>query len=175
MGLFEKKEFLRNRFHWFDLLLGVALLILIIRTVAEVWPSSERKEEALVRLEIMVPGLAADLAAQIAVGQWVKDGTSGEFMGKITQKASATRMEPVGRTEQRSGIDRVARVFGEFNQQALAAAQDLLLVLERTGTIREREGVFFGREAVRSGQERVFHTYYVEFTGRINRMDVVEQ
>ncbi len=160
LGLSGKKGPGDHRIPWFDLLLGVALFLLIFRAVVQVWPPFDRKEEKTVRLEIIVPGLAADLAAQIAVGQWVKDDPSGEFMGKIIQKVTG------------AGGD---RVFGEHKRESFADEQDLLLVLERTGTIREREGIFFGREAVRSGQERNFHTFYVEFTGRINRMVVVKE
>ncbi|NLY91790.1 MAG: hypothetical protein GX081_09355 [Firmicutes bacterium] len=152
-----------HRLPWFDLLLGVALALLVFRAVVQVWPPFDRKEKRIVRLEVIVSGLAVDLAAQLAVGQWVKDDRSGEFMGKIIRKVTA------------AGGERADRAFGEFNRESFASRQDLLLVLERTGTIREREGIFFGREAVRSGQERKFHTFYVEFTGRINRMVVVKE
>lgn len=134
------------RLPWFDLMLGLALLLLVIRAVLQAWPPFDRKAERTVRLEVAVSGLRSGLAEQIAVGQWVKDEPSGEFMGKIIQKSAAA---------------------GE-------AGPDLLLVLERTGTVREREGIFFGRVAVRAGQERRFHTFYVEFTGRINRVVVRE-
>lgn len=163
MALIDKKGLKGDGIHWFDLLLGFALLILVLRTILQAWPPFDRKEEVMVRLEIMVQGLAADLAAQIAVGQWVKDNRSGEFMGKIVQKVTI------------AGVDGADRALGEFNAEALAAEEDLLLVLERTGTRREREGIFFGREPVRSGQKRVFHTFYVEFAGHINRMAVVKE
>lgn len=144
MDLSGKKRPGGQHLSWFDLVLGIALFLLIFRAVLQAWPRFDRKEERTVRLEVAVAGLAGDLAAQLSVGQWVKDEPSGEFMGKIVRKES--------------GADRT----------------DLLLVLERAGTIRKREGIFFGREVVRAGQERKFHTFYLEFTGRINRVVVQE-
>ncbi len=161
MALCDEKGRIGGRMHWVDLLLGVAVLVLAIRTVVQAWPRVDQEVMATVRFEVAVNRLDPDLAAGIAVGQWVKDGKSGEFMGKIIKKTTA------------SGTVRRSRSLGEFAPQGLATAEDLLLVLERTGKVVDREGIFFGRETIRAGQERMFHTLYVEFTGRINRIAVV--
>ncbi|NLM36645.1 MAG: DUF4330 family protein [Firmicutes bacterium] len=153
-----------ERLHWLDLLLGLALLTLIGRTVIQAWPRVDPKAVQTVRLEV-VAELAADLAAQLAVGQWVKDGTTGEFMGKIIKKTANTANVPAP----------AARALGEAIPPSGLSPQRLVLVLEREGKIVVREGIFFGRENVRAGQERKFHTFYVEFTGTINRIAVVKE
>lgn len=150
-----------GRLHWLDLLLGLALLALIGRTLVQAWPRVDPKALKTVRLEVVVEALAAEQAAQIAVGQWIKDRTTGEFMGKIIKKTTP------------SGLDPAVRDWGEAFPRN--DRPGLVLVLEREGKIVAREGVFFGREIVRSGQQRDFHTFYVEFTGTINRMLVVEE
>lgn len=152
-----------GRIHWLDLLLGLALFVLVVRTVVQAWPRFDQKERKTVRLEVVVDGLAAAQAAQIAVGQWVKDGTTGEYMGKIIRKATA------------SGAGGAEHPLAEARTERHEAQEDLVLVLEREGKIVAREGIFFGRETVRSGQERRFHTFYTEFTGTINRVAVVQE
>ena len=152
-----------GRLHWLDLLLGLALLVLIGRAVVQAWPRFDPKTMKTVRLEVFVDELAAEQAVQIGTGQWVKDGTTGEFMGKIIKKTT------------NSGFVPSKRGLGEAIPPNGLSAQSLVLVLEREGKIVEREGLFFGREAVRSGQQRNFHTFYVEFTGTINRIVVVKE
>jgi hypothetical protein len=151
------------RVHWLDLLLGLALLVLVVRTVVQAWPRVDPKTLKTVRLEVVVEDLATEHAFQIAVGQWVKDRTTGEFMGKITKKTT------------NSGGVQAERELGEAILPRGLSTQDLVLVLEREGKIVEREGIFFGRETVRAGQQRNFHTFYVEFTGTINRIVVVKE
>ncbi|NLC53516.1 MAG: hypothetical protein GX770_06075 [Firmicutes bacterium] len=152
-----------GRLHWLDLLLGLALLVLVGRAVLQAWPRVDPKMLKTVRLEVAVDDLAAELAAQIATGQWVKDGTTGEFMGKIIKKTT------------NSGFVPAEHGLGEASPPRDLPAPGLVLVLEREGKIVEREGIFFGRETVRSGQQRNFHTFYVEFTGTINRIVVVKE
>jgi hypothetical protein len=82
-------------------------------------------------------------------------------------------MGKIIKTTTLSESTRPERAFGEFTPQGAVTSEDLLLVLERSGKVVEREGIFFGRETIRAGQERMFHTLYVEFAGRINRIAVV--
>ncbi|HHT06221.1 MAG TPA: DUF4330 family protein [Hydrogenispora sp.] len=152
-----------GQLHWLDLLLGLALLVLIGRTVVQTWPRVDPKEMRTVRLEVVVDGLTAAQAMQIATGQWVKDGTSGEFMGKIIKKTL------------NSGGVQAEHSWEEALPPNGLSTPGLVLLLEREGKIVEREGIFFGRETVRSGQQRNFHTFYVEFTGTINRIVVVKE
>ena len=86
--------------------------------------------------------LAAEQAAQIAVGQWVKDRTTGEFMGKIIKKTTP------------SGLDPAVRDWGEAFPRN--DRPGLVLVLEREGKIVAREGVFL---AGRSGPATTDHTF----------------
>jgi hypothetical protein len=156
----DRKGRIGGIIHWLDLLLLLAVVMLMIRTIIVSWPRFDRKEQKDIRLEILVLGFSTDLAESIAIGQWVKDQASGEFMGKIIQKeAFPTQVK--------------ARGFGELNKPALFEKQDLILVLERSGRINEREGIFLGKETIRSGQERLFHTLYTEFPGKISRISVV--
>ncbi|HHW12822.1 MAG TPA: DUF4330 family protein [Firmicutes bacterium] len=148
--------------HWLDVLIGLALLVLIGRTVVQSWPRVDPKTVHTVRLEV-VANLAAEQAAQLAVGQWVKDGTTGEFMGKIIMKTTNADAVPA------------ERALGEAIPPSGWSVQNLVLVLEREGKIVAREGIFFGRETVRAGQQRKFHTFYLEFTGTINRIVVVKE
>jgi hypothetical protein len=159
--LCDEKGRIGGRIHWLDLLLGLAVLVLLVRTVVQAWPRVDQKKTATVRLEVAAEKLHPNLAAGVAVGQWIKDGKSGEFMGKVIKKTTLSETAPR------------PQAFGEIDPQESATIVDLLLVLERTGKVVEREGIFFGRETIRAGQERMFHTLYVEFPGRINRIAVV--
>lgn len=145
-----------------DLILLLMVLTVMVRTIVSSWPRFDRREERKLRLEVVIFGLPVDLAESLAVGQWVKDQSSGEFIGQIRHKEVAPP-----RQEQ--------RLFGELNRAALQEQQDVLLIIERTGRLNEREGIFCGREVVRSGQERLFHTLYTEFVGRINRISVMNE
>ena len=159
MTLCDEKGRIGGRVHWLDLLLGLAVMVLIVRTVVQAWPRVDQEAIATVRLEVAADKLHPNLAASVAVGQWVKDGQSGEYMGKIIKKTTL------------SESTRPERAFGEFTPQGAVTSEDLLLVLERSGKVVEREGIFRARND-RAGQERMFHTLY-EFAGRINRIAVV--
>ncbi len=155
MDWIDKKGRIGGVIHWLDLLLVVMVVAIIIRTVAFSWPRFNRKEERLIRLTIMVNGLYTDQAESITVGQWVKDRNSGEFMGKIINKELISlETLQTGNSEQGSYLEK----------------QNLILILERSGRINEEEGIYLGKEIVRSGQERMFHTLYTEFPGRIMRI-----
>ncbi len=162
MRLLERQGRSGGRVHWLDLLILVMVLTVMVRTIINSWPRFDRREERKLRLEVVIFGLPADLAESLAVGQWVKDHASGEFIGKISRKEATPPR-------------RAARAFGELDRTALREEQDVLLILERTGRLNEREGIFCGREVVRAGQERLFHTLYTEFTGRINRISVMNE
>lgn len=159
MRFIDEQGRIGGKIHWLDLLLLLMTLTIITRTIIFSWPRFDRQEEREISLEIVAIGLPADLAESLAVGQWVKDQVSGEFIGKITKKeVSPPRLE--------------TRRFGELNLPALRLQQDVILIIERSGRLNEREGIFLGKEAIRSGQERLFHTLYTEFSGRINRIAV---
>src|SRR5690554_5823298 len=114
------------------------VLTVMIRTIITAWPRFDRREERQLRLEVVSFGLPLDVAESLAVGQWVKDQASGEFIGRISHKEAA----PPRRAQRR---------FGEFDLPVLQERQDVLLILERTGRLNEREGIFCGREVVRAG------------------------
>lgn len=155
MDWIDKKGRIGGVIHWLDLLLLVMVVVIIIRTVAFSWPRINRKEERLIRLTIMVNGLYTDQAESITIGQWVKDRNSGEFMGKIISKELVL-------------VDRLPT--GNSAQASCLKKQNIILILERSGRINEEEGIYLGKEIVRSGQERMYYTLYTEFPGRIMRI-----
>jgi hypothetical protein len=153
----DKKGRIGGVIHWLDLILLVMVIIIIIRAIIFAWPRFEHKEERVIRLEVMAYGLYKDQAESITAGQWVKDQASGEFMGKVINKEILSCF-----------LDRLEA--SNPQQSASSERQDIMLVLERSGRINEREGIYLGKETVRSGQERMFHTLYTEFQGRISRI-----
>ena len=103
--------------------------------------------------------LAAEQAAQIAVGQWVRTAQPVNLWGRLSKTTP-------------SGLDPAVRDWGEAFPETTGRGWCWFWNGgEDCGAGRS----LFGREIVRSGQQRDFHTFYVEFTGTINRMLVVEE
>ena len=158
----DERGWLGGRIHWLDALLILAVGLLVSRVFISAWPRIDRRTEVLVQMEIIIPGISADLAAGIGVGQWVREEKTHEYLGKITEKRV---LSPEGN----------GRGFSEPTPATWEKKVDLIILLEREGRLNPREGIFLGKIPIRVGQVRDLITLYAQFQGKINRLSVGEK
>lgn len=155
----DRKGRIGGLVHWLDLLLFLAALAVIVRTVVSSLSPAGPRETRLIRFEVRAPALPEQQVENIGVGQWVQDARSGAYLGKITRKEVIPARDYLP-------------VAGEYRLLTHPEKKDLILLIERRGTVREREGIYLGKEVIRAGEERTFQTLYAVFQGRIDRIFV---
>lgn len=154
MRWLDEKGRVLGRIHWVDLILVIASLFVVGITLVSLWPAIPDSRYTPLRIEVMASDLPNRIVEGIQPGQWVKDAQSGIYLGKIVNKKVAPH--PIIRWEG----EKLLRVLSPDTQ-------DLYLVLEREGEVREREGIYVGRMQLRAGKKGVFHTLYTEFSGGV--------
>lgn len=140
--------------HWIDLLLVAAGLFVVTLSIVRLWPVIPARYSSQLRIEILTSNISPRVAESIQPGQWVRDARTGTFMGKIVEK----RVTP-------------HKVMHWVGEQLVSAdsplTQDLWVLLERQGEVREREGIYAGRQMIRAGTQGAFQTLFAEFDGQI--------
>lgn len=157
----DRKGRIGGVIHWLDLLLLLAALAVIVRAVISSRPPAEPRQTRTVRFEVSAPDLPEKQVDNIRVGQWVQDARTGEYLGKITNKEVSPARDYLP-------------VAGEYRLIYHPEKKEMILVIERRGTVREREGIYLGKEVIRAGEERTFQTLYAVFQGRIDRIFIDE-
>lgn len=158
---FDRQGRIGGFIHWLDLLLLLAAVAVIVRAVVSSLPPAGPRNSRIIRFEVRAPDLPEKQAENIGVGQWVQDARSGEYLGKITGKEVFPARDYL-------------LVAGEYRLIEHPEKKELVLMIERRGTVREREGIYLGKEVIRAGEERSFQTLYAVFQGRIDRIFVDE-
>lgn len=148
-----------GRIHWIDLLLAAASLFVVTLSIVRFWPLMPATYPARIRIEVFAADIRPRIVESVQPGQWVRDARTGTYMGKIVEK----RVTP--------------HLVLHWSGERLVSAdspitQDLYIVVERPGEVREREGVYAGRQKVRSGVSSTYHTLYAEFHGQIQAVRV---
>lgn len=157
----DRKGRIGGLIHWLDLLLFLAALAVIVRAVISSLPPAGPKDTGIIRFEVRAPDLPEKQVENIGVGQWVQDARSGAYLGKIIRKDVIPARDYLP-------------VAGEYQLLSHPEKKEMILLIERWGTVREREGIYLGKEVIRAGEERTFQTLYAVFQGRIDRIFVDE-
>ncbi|HHU50712.1 MAG TPA: DUF4330 family protein [Firmicutes bacterium] len=149
------------RKHWFTLLLLGIVLAVIFRVISLLWPPDRVVEKKVIQVEVVSEQIPARQGQSIREGQWVQDGRTGDYLGKVV----SVQAKP---SKERTWED------GELIMSILPDHVDLVLIIEGPGEIREDDGVYLGRKPIRIGENRMLRTLYTVFAGRIDYLSVLK-